>query len=584
MHDALRVLIVGHSKSSRDLVVPLLEDFELDFTWQYAFSDSELRAMAREFDPNIVLFADESSSNSSHASLDTLRLLSAHRPVIFIAELGASDVLQPGHAMALPRTAENRPSVLERRSEAVVCCDSNGWITHASAGACRLLGGPCDRLLVSLIGAGRNLRPHPANWLGVTDRGASVQPEHRLAFIDAWTRLPVQAHVNDLIGCLTDRSSPGCSTLALAGLNLNGLRLLTEAYGPAMGDGVLSQVRRALHPNANDCGMAARIGPDEFVLVLPEPSGPAEAAMTARGFLDSVSERRPRSAAPHDVLPEPQEMQVLADLEDAIERHALSLHYQPQFEVASGRGCGVEVLARWIRSNGDSVPPALFIPVAERGGMIRALGAWVLERACRTAAGWRGRESAGLTLSVNVSTLQIDEEFCGVLAGILRSSGFPAERLELEISESAVVANAGQIVDCVREWKHLGVRVAVNHLGTDYSSLGYLSRLKVDRLKLDRSLIHNLTFDDRSACVTHALIGLGAELGVDVIAEGVEMQAQFDMLAEFRCPRAQGYLLARPMAATQAQVALRKTWGNLARSAGRPAPAGGRTATRESCW
>jgi EAL domain-containing protein (putative c-di-GMP-specific phosphodiesterase class I) len=249
------------------------------------------------------------------------------------------------------------------------------------------------------------------------------------------------------------------------------------------------------------------------------------------------------------------------------------VHYQPQFELQSGRGCGVEALARWILSSGESMAPAVFIPVAERAGMIDILGARVLQSACNTAAAWRGSEAERLTVSVKVSALQINGKFFRTLVGILETSGLQASRLELELAESAILANAELAARCLKQWKERGVRIAVNHAGTNYSSLSYLSRLPVDRLKLDKSLIHTMTPGSKGAAAVHALICLGAELGIDVIAEGVETEPQFQMLQELGCLQIQGYLLGRPMPAVQAQIALRKPWGNLPKSVLRPQPA-----------
>jgi EAL domain-containing protein (putative c-di-GMP-specific phosphodiesterase class I) len=254
------------------------------------------------------------------------------------------------------------------------------------------------------------------------------------------------------------------------------------------------------------------------------------------------------------------------------------VHYQPQFELQSGRGCGVEALARWTLSSGQSVAPAIFIPVAEQAGLIHTLGASVLHSACDMAAAWRGRDAERLTVSVNVSTRQINEGFLRILAGILETSGLHAPCLELEIAETAMLANTDLTARCLKQWRQLGVRVAVNHAGNNYSSLSYLSRLPVDRLKLDKSLIHSMTLNDKTEGIVHALISLGAKLGIDVIAEGVETQSQFHMLMELGCLQVQGYLLGRPMPAVQAQVALRKPWGNLPKAVPRP-----RSAIQEKC-
>jgi EAL domain-containing protein (putative c-di-GMP-specific phosphodiesterase class I) len=243
-------------------------------------------------------------------------------------------------------------------------------------------------------------------------------------------------------------------------------------------------------------------------------------------------------------------------------RHALSIQYQPQFELQSGRGCGTEALARWTLSSGRMIAPSIFIPLAERVGMIQSLGMWMLKTACATAYEWCSRDAQHTTLSVNVSAHQIDEEFCAVIEQILKESRLPAKCLELEITETALVGNTDLTIECLKEWKRIGVQIAVDDFGTGYSSLSYLSRLPVDRLKLDQSLVHRMTLDARSRIVMHSIISLGAALGIDVIAEGVETEEQFRMLEDLGCPGVQGYLLGRPMPPKEAQLALRKPWGN----------------------
>jgi EAL domain-containing protein (putative c-di-GMP-specific phosphodiesterase class I) len=362
-------------------------------------------------------------------------------------------------------------------------------------------------------------------------------------------------------------------------------------------------------------GSIVRLAPDDFLLVLPPLSSAADAAIVAQGVLESIAQTRlaavacrpameAAAAAPiptngrpfendrgrssalmrqsgfhrRDRLPpqfgaEPQpgpvarEHSRLGDnLGDAMQRRALSIEYQPQFELHTGRGCGVEALARWTLSTGQIIPPSVFIPLAERVGMIHALGGWVLKSACETAYAWCSRDAQRTTLSVNVSAHQINEEFCTVIERTLKESRFPANHLELEITESALVGNTELTIECLKQWKRLGVQIAVDDFGTGYSGLNYLSRLPVDRLKLDQSLIQRMTLDAKSKTVMRSTISLGADLGIDVIAEGVETEEQFQMLEDLGCPRVQGYLLGRPMPPKQAQLALRKAWGN------RPSP------------
>jgi diguanylate cyclase len=387
-------------------------------------------------------------------------------------------------------------------------------------------------------------------------------------------------------------------------------------------------VGSGLKYGAAGCGMIARVGEDDILLVLPAPSHPADAAVnvqaihrssttleessqTGRSTIAStpnivslpVMARSPVVASPPVIaslsvtagpravvragthselqsidaapaLPAKSRLPVEVGLDDALRRDAIGVHYQPQFDLQSGRGCGVEALARWSLASGANVAPAIFIPVAERSGMIDTLSANVLRSACDTVAAWRGgRDAERLTVSVNVSTLQINQKFFTVLSKILEMSGLEPRRLELEIAEAAVIEDSQLVAQSLKQWKQLGVRVAVNHAGTNYSSLGYLSRLPIDRLKLDRSLIQGMTLDDKAAGVIHAMISLGAALAIDVMAEGVETEPQFHMLTHLGCRQAQGYLLGRPMPALQAQVALRKPWGNLPKTVLRPQPA-----------
>jgi EAL domain-containing protein (putative c-di-GMP-specific phosphodiesterase class I) len=250
-----------------------------------------------------------------------------------------------------------------------------------------------------------------------------------------------------------------------------------------------------------------------------------------------------------------------ARLREAIERDELSLHYQPQYRSVDGRHCGVEALARWFPSNGPPIAPVVFIKQAEEAGLISSLGHWVLKEACRTAMTWQAPGDEPAILCVNVSPHQICPEFSGVLAQVLESTGFPASRLELEITEGILIDNPEFALLRLAQWKELGVRIALDDFGTGYSSLNYLSRLPVDRLKIDRSLIQRVVSDSKTAAIVRALISLGEDLGFSVLAEGVETEAQFEWLLRMGCLQMQGYLLSRPVAACEVETLLRQRWG-----------------------
>jgi predicted signal transduction protein with EAL and GGDEF domain len=356
-----------------------------------------------------------------------------------------------------------------------------------------------------------------------------------------------------------------------------------------------------------DPAAVTRIGADEFLVILSDLAQPVDASAPVQRILDAISVPltvggqdlritasagvavypddgsefetllQKSSAASHelkarsrgrvqfysgDVTRRTQRrLRLETDLRRAIQDHELILHYQPQFEIRSGRACGVEALARWMPPDAEAIAPSVFVPLAEQTGLIVALDAWVLETACETVAAWQEPCELPPTLCVNVSTQQICREFLAHLERVLELTAFPAECLELEITESVLIQGTQMALECLAQWKRLGVRIAVDDFGTGYSSLSYLSQLPVDRLKIDKSLVHSMTTVPKDAAIVRTVISLGRELGFTVIAEGVETEAQFEMLGDLGCQQVQGYLMARPACATEAQALIKKRWG-----------------------
>ncbi len=569
-------------------------------------SEQELRKAAQEFDPDIVFCADEMLPGSREAALDLLQLLSLQADKLLVAEIGVGSSAPGGgcspvaaqasaagpapadgaareHAEPAPPWPTPLPSILASNSDAVVFGDSAGWITYANSKACELLAESAGRHLGTLLGA-------------EYDFASKGRRLHRLGFFDAVTALPTPLHTSDLTVRVLARARAReqHAALPVAAMDLSGLRLMTEARGHAAGDMVLDIITGELQSGAVGCGMVARIGPDDIVVVLPDPSDPADAAVNVRGEgrltarsaaaeerpaateeRPAAAEERPAAQSANPAPPAPQAPPIDAGLENALSRQSIGVHYQPQYELKTGRGCGLQALARWVLTNGDVIAPAVFIPIAERAGMIGTLGAQILKSACDRAAAWRGREMEGWTVSVSVSNLQITRSFTAALADILRASGVAASRLELEIAETAIGTNREATIRCLQQWKQMGVRIAMTISGNDGSSLCCLAKIPVDRLKLDRSLIHGMTQDQDDAGMVKSLITLGAVHEIPVIAQGVETEAQLYMLLQFGCPQAQGFVFARPMSGVHALIALRKPWGNLARSLARPKPAAG---------
>jgi diguanylate cyclase (GGDEF)-like protein len=424
---------------------------------------------------------------------------------------------------------------------------------------------------------------------------------------DALTGLPKLAYLAGMFRSLIRRARRSHHAFALVSFNIDDFRSVCEAYGRKEGDKLIKSVASILRAETDPHATIVRAGTSKFIVALAGLADATDAIKRVRGILDAIAQPRnvagqelritssagistfPNdgddyetllrncNAAMHEsrskcpgalrshsgnvALDAQRRLRLRTDLSRAITNSELTLHYQPQYEVHGGRACGVEALARWFPPNGDAIEPRVFIPLAEQTGMIGALGAWVLQRACETAARWHMAGEPAPTLCVNVATGQIDKEMCAVIRQAVEGAGIPAEQLELEITESSLMRNPEMVLECLRQWKELGVRIAVDDFGTGYSSLAYLSRLPVDRLKLDKSLIQRLTTNRKDAAIVRSIIALGKDLGVSVIAEGVETEQQLQMLQDLGCQQVQGYLLARPRPPQDVQGLLLSRWG-----------------------
>lgn len=239
---------------------------------------------------------------------------------------------------------------------------------------------------------------------------------------------------------------------------------------------------------------------------------------------------------------------LVQDLRRAIRDESLDLHLQAQVD-RTGDVVGAEALLRWTRPSGERVPPDVFVPIAEENGLIFPLGDWVLRRACTYLVAWSARPSLrNLSLAVNVSARQFAQPgFMDSVRGALAATGAVASRLKLEITETAVLEDFHETAAKLAELRAIGVKVSLDDFGTGYSSLAYLTRLPLDQLKIDRSFVDRLPEDRNDAMVAQTIIGMGRGLGLDVIAEGVETQAQWNFLMAQGCDAFQGYLVARPM-------------------------------------
>jgi len=261
-----------------------------------------------------------------------------------------------------------------------------------------------------------------------------------------------------------------------------------------------------------------------------------------------------------------QRKRLTRDLRSASRRDQIRLHYHPLVEGHSGRVSAVETLARWAHPELGNVPPVEFVPLAESSGQIVPLGEWILRRACRDAASWSRIMPDPPRVAVNVSATQLRERgFELMVASALDESGLPASRLELEITETALIENIDQAVDILKKLRVTGVRISIDDFGTGLASLSYLKRLPIDQLKIDISFIRDVLHDPSDTQIVKAIINLGHSLDLEVVAEGVEQPAQRDFLVNNGCDLLQGYLFTVPLDAAAFAEYLKKQFAEGAR-------------------
>jgi diguanylate cyclase (GGDEF)-like protein/PAS domain S-box-containing protein len=435
-------------------------------------------------------------------------------------------------------------------------------------------------------------KPHQA--IAVRDLSARRQAEQHIRFLahhDGLTGLPNRASFNRQIESEIAHARRHGQHFAVLCLDLDRFKEVNDLLGHAAGDMLLQRVGTSLLKSLDDKAFAARLGGDEFSVIVPDIGTPARAGRVAEQILDgfrianSISTDGaiisasigialfPDNAedsqhlmthadtalyrAKHDgrgiyryfeaemgaVVRERRQME--NELRRAISRNQLKLVYQPQIDIQSGEVTGFEALVRWDHPENGPIPPGVFIPVAEESGLILQIGEWVLRKACTDAATWTNK----LSVAVNVSAVQMQSAHLPqMITDTLRETGLSPDRLEIEITESALVRDMNRALTSLRQIKALGVRIAMDDFGTGYSSLANLRAFPFDKIKIDQSFIKSVDTNEQSAAIVRAVLGLGAGLNLPVVAEGIERIEELDFLKGETCAEAQGFYLSRPAA------------------------------------
>ena len=433
--------------------------------------------------------------------------------------------------------------------------------------------------------------------IDISDRKKSEARIEFLAHHDVLTELPNRALVTERLRVAIERAQRSGERVAVLFIDLDRFKNINDSLGHHVGDALLRSVASRLTRSVSGHDTVSRLGGDEFIVIL-------DGVKNREAVSGTVDQRLiPWIREPHDVngsaihvscsvgiamYPDDgtdfddllqhadvamyvakesggnvsqffsadmtervrNRMTLEAHLREALDRDALELVYQPYVEAKTGQLVGVEGLLRWHSPELGDIPPSQFIPIAEETRLIIPIGAWVIDRACRQMAQWRDDGLGNVQVSINLSAVQLrDEGLVEALRNSLEQHRIPHGMLELEITESTLMHSVESYLPKLVAIRALGVKLSIDDFGTGYSSLNYLNRFPLDRLKIDRSFIHDMLDDPTDLAITRAIIGLGHTLGLRVVAEGVETQQEVNILRGAGCDELQGYFFAKPLSA-----------------------------------
>jgi len=461
-----------------------------------------------------------------------------------------------------------------------------------------------DRYSAPLVDSKGGYRGRIWYFRDITDRKLAEERVQFLAYYDALTGLPNRTLLQDRLAKALAGARRRKDKVAILFLDLDRFKDINDSLGHSVGDLLLQEVAERLKTWAREQDTVARVGGDEFLIVLTGLKDVADAAvaterivnlMTAgfvvRGHPVNVScsigvSIFPEHSADCETLIKNADAAMYSAKENgrnrfqfftedmnaqgverltlenslrlALDKKELFLVYQPQMDIATGRITGLEALLRWQHPDLGLVPPDKFIRIAENSGLIVPIGEWVVRTACCQARKWQDEGLPPVSVAVNVSAVQFRQEgFCELIRRVLHETGLAPQYLELELTESLLLANADLMLSVVQELKAMGVTLAIDDFGTGYSSFSYLRQFRVSKLKIDRVFIRDVAVNPDDAAITTAIISMAKSLRLKVIAEGVEDEAQMSFLRAHQCDEIQGYYFSKPLAVDKVADKLR---------------------------
>jgi len=449
-----------------------------------------------------------------------------------------------------------------------------------------------------------NIRNHIGSFIDISELKATQERIRHLAHHDTLTNLPNRFSLNEKLEQAVAFCRRNRMQLALMLIDLDRFKTINDTLGHHAGDELLVEVARRLLGAVRESDIVARLGGNEFVVALPGIGSPDDAAHLAdkiareisRPYLISGQEQRTTPSIGICLFPEDggeigdllknadvamyhakakgrgnyqfftedmniattRRMNIESDLRLALERDEFELHYQPQLDLRSGTIVGVEALIRWRHPTRGLVPPGDFIPIAEESGMIAAIGDWVLQEACRQLRLWQDKGIAHVRMSINLSTGQfLDKTLPARIHKLLAQYRLSASLLDLEVTESMSMASPDESISVMKTLRNSGLTLSIDDFGTGYSSLAYLKLLPINTLKIDRSFVKDIESDPNDADICDVTVLLAHKLGLEVVAEGVETEAQLKFLLSIGCEKVQGYLISKPLPAEEAESFIR---------------------------
>ena len=446
---------------------------------------------------------------------------------------------------------------------------------------------------------GKTMPLHHADYriVVVRDITARKQAQEREAFIalhDSLTQLPNRHFLMEQLSQVLSLARRRQGRVAVLFMNLDHFKTVNDSLGHHAGDQLLRNVAERLRSGVSDADVVARLGGDEFVVVLTDIQTPDDAAMVADKLLAAMHgvftiDQLPLTISPsigialypehghsadqllrcanaamhhakesgrgnrqfYDPSMDASALDVLRHerlLREAIATGAFELHYQPQLCLADGALQGLEALVRWRHPERGLVGPDEFITFSESRGLITPIGRWVMREACRQLKEWQDQGLAMVPVAINLSALEFRQrDVAAEIAAVLRETGLAPQYLDIEMTESVLMHQTGQVLDTLNALKALGVSISIDDFGTGYSSLAYLKRYPIDKLKIDRSFVMDTPDNADDVAIVTAIIQMARSLQLKTVAEGVQTQAQVELLTELGCDSMQGFLVSEPM-------------------------------------